>query len=147
MPWLPTSSTHCTGTSQTRTPSRSTWTPFLTWCTMAHIPPAKCTSLMTYVTWYTMPEWGEYVSCQSLMLQHMLAMVGNGERCKALASWQCALTGWVSRCMCVCVCVYLPSCSIQGLSYTHVVLSPYLYLSSHRLHHTWLDTRNLTFCK
>ena len=30
---------------------------------------------------------------------------------------------------CVCVYVYLPSCSIQGLSYTHVVLSPYLYLS------------------
>ena len=25
--------------------------------------------------------------------------------------------------------VYLPSCSIQGLSYTHLVLSPYLYLS------------------
>ena len=26
--------------------------------------------------------------------------------------------------------VYLPSCSTQGLSYTNVVLSPYLYLSS-----------------
>ena len=26
--------------------------------------------------------------------------------------------------------MYLPSCSIQGLSYTHLVLSPYLYLSS-----------------
>ena len=35
-------------------------------------------------------------------------------------------------CVYVCerVCVYLPSCSIQGLSYTCVVLSPYLYLSS-----------------
>ena len=26
-------------------------------------------------------------------------------------------------------CVYLPSCSIQGLSYTRLVLSPYLWLS------------------
>ena len=49
----------------------------------------------------------------------------------------------VCACVCVCVCVcisacvrvhagmYLLSCSIQGLSYTHVVLSPYLYLSSY----------------
>ena len=36
----------------------------------------------------------------------------------------------VSVCVCVCVCVCLPSCSIQGLSYARVVLSPYLYLSS-----------------
>ena len=28
------------------------------------------------------------------------------------------------------LCVYLPSYSIQGLSYTRVILSPYLYLSS-----------------
>ena len=33
-------------------------------------------------------------------------------------------------CVCVCVCVYLPSCNIKGLSYTRVVLSLYLYLSS-----------------
>ena len=31
--------------------------------------------------------------------------------------------------VCVCVCVCLPSCSIQGLSYIRVFLSPYLYLS------------------
>ena len=31
---------------------------------------------------------------------------------------------------CVCTYVYLPSCSIQGLSYTNVVLSPYLYYFS-----------------
>ena len=29
-----------------------------------------------------------------------------------------------------CFCVYLPSCSIQDLTYTRGVLSPYLYLSS-----------------
>ena len=30
----------------------------------------------------------------------------------------------------VCACVYLPNCSIQGLSYTRLVLSLYIYLSS-----------------
>ena len=30
----------------------------------------------------------------------------------------------------VCMCVHITSCSIQGLTYTRVVLSPYLYLSS-----------------
>ena len=38
---------------------------------------------------------------------------------------------WVELWVCLKGCgVYLPSCSIQGLRYTRVVLSPYLYLSS-----------------
>ena len=32
--------------------------------------------------------------------------------------------------LCVCICIYLPSYNIQGLSYTRVVLSLYLYLSN-----------------
>ncbi|MPC80486.1 Vacuolar protein sorting-associated protein 8 [Portunus trituberculatus] len=41
--------------------------------------------------------------------------------------------GRVCVCVCVCVCVYLPSCIVQGLSWAHGVLSPYLHLSSFSL--------------
>ena len=31
-------------------------------------------------------------------------------------------------CICVCVCVYLLSCSMQGLTYTRVVLSLFIFV-------------------